>query len=52
VRGIQVHSLGTGEATDRDIYDSDVFQITWSPDGRLVAALVSNGVIVVWPVDQ
>jgi hypothetical protein len=30
----------------------DVFQILWSPDGRLVAALASNGVIVVWPFDQ
>jgi WD40 repeat protein len=49
VRGVQVHSWETERAIDRDIYDADVFQIVWSPDGQRVAALASNGVIVVWP---
>jgi WD40 repeat protein len=51
-RGIQVHSWETEEALDRDIYDGDVFEILWSPNGRLVAALASNGVVVVWPFGQ
>jgi hypothetical protein len=51
VRGVQVHALDMEQAIDRDIYDSDVFQIAWSADGRLVAVLASNGVIVVWPLE-
>jgi WD40 repeat protein len=49
-RGVQVQSWDAEGATARDIYDGDVQQILWSPDGRQVAALASNGVVVVWPV--
>jgi len=52
VRGVQVHSLDMEQAIDREIYDSDVFQIAWSADGRLVAVLASNGAIVIWPLEQ
>jgi WD40 repeat protein len=52
VRGIQVHSWETGQVLDREIYDGDVLQILWSPDGRLAAALAANGAIVAWPFDR
>jgi len=50
-RGVQVHSWDVEGAVVRDIYDGDVHQVLWSPDGRQVAALAANGVVVVWPVE-
>jgi len=50
-RGVQVHSWDAERAIDQDIYDGDVLQILWSPDGRQVSALAANGVVVVWPVE-
>jgi WD40 repeat protein len=49
MRGIEVYVRRRGRVVDRDIYDGDVLRILWSPDGRWVGALASNGVIVVWP---
>ena len=49
-RGLEVHDAETGDLIRSAHHGSEVYYISWSPDGRRVASLATNGTIVVWAV--
>ncbi len=50
VRAIEVLHWQTGNVVAQAVYGSDIFRISWSPDGLWLAALATDGTIKVWPV--
>lgn len=49
-REIDIHSWQSNQLIERLPVGNDILHISWSPDGRYLAALVADGTIRVWPV--
>lgn len=50
--GIVVREWETGRRICSAHHGAGVFHISWSPDGRKIASLATNGTIVVWTVGE
>ncbi len=50
-RGIDVRDWETGDQVCSVHHGADITGISWSPDGRSLASLATDGTIVVWRVD-
>ncbi len=50
-RGIEVRRWDSRQVLARVSHGRDIFQISWSPDGRWLASLGADGTIKVWPVN-
>jgi len=50
-RGIEVCSWAANTGLAQSLYDGDVMQVAWSPDGRWVEAVATHGAIVLWPTN-
>ncbi len=49
---IDVHDWETGRVVCRVAHGADVIEVRWSPDGRKMATLATNGTVVVWTVGE
>lgn len=50
-RGVEVYAWEANTGLAQSIYDGDVMQVAWSPDGRWVGTVTAHGAIVVWPTN-
>ncbi|MCL4263971.1 MAG: PD40 domain-containing protein [Anaerolineae bacterium] len=49
-REIDIHFWQSNQLVERLWFGNDILQVSWSPDGRYLAALAVDGTIRVWPV--
>ncbi len=49
-REVDIHSWQSNQLIERLPVGNDILQISWSPDGRYLAALVVDGTLRIWPV--
>lgn len=49
-REVDIHFWQSNQLVERLWFGNDILQVSWSPDGRYLAALAVDGTIRVWPV--
>ena len=50
-RGVELRHWQSNQILAQALLGSDTGQISWSPDGRMLAASAADGTLTIWPVD-